>query len=78
MLELGTLMLKIAGVLALIGVVAHRLKMRLIAVILLSAAELIAAVLLILVRVELPQDKVLSEIARRKNEEAEHRFRPPV
>ncbi len=40
--------------------------------------RLIAAVLLILVRVELPQDKVLSEIARRKNEETERRFRPPV
>lgn len=50
-----------------LGVVAHGLKMR-----------LIAAVLLILVRVELPQDKVLSEIARRKNEETERRFRPPV
>lgn len=66
-LEPGALMLKIAGVLALIGVVAHGLKMR-----------LIAAVLLILVRVELHQDKVPSEIARRKNVETERRFRPPV
>ena len=77
-LEPGALMLKIAGVLALIGVVAHGLKMHLIAVILLSAAGVIAAVLLILVRVELHQDKVPSEIARRKNEETERRFRPPV
>ena len=77
-LEPGALMLKIAGVLALIGVVAHGLKMRLIAVILLSAAGLIAAALLILVRVELHQDRILNEIAQRENEEAERRFRPPV
>lgn len=78
MLELGTLMFKIAGVLALIGVIAHGLKMRLIAVILLSAAGLSAAALLILVRVELHQDRVLNEIAQQENEEAERRFRPPV
>lgn len=66
MLEPGALMLKIAGLPAFLGIVAHGLKMRLIAVILLSAAGLIAAVLLILVRVELHQDKVPSEIARRK------------
>lgn len=66
MLEPGALMLKIAGVLALIGVIAHGLKMRLI------------AALLILVRIELHQDRVLNEIARRENEEAERRFRPPV
>ena len=66
MLEPGALMLKIAGVLALIGVIAHGLKMRLIAMI------------LILVRIELHQDRVLNEIARRENEEAERRFRPPV
>lgn len=78
MLEPGALMLKIAGVLALIGVIAHGLKMRLIAVILLSAAGLIAAALLILVRVELHQDRILNEIAQRENEETERRFRPPV
>lgn len=78
MLEPGALMLKIAGVLALIGVIAHGLKMRLIAAPLLSAAGLIVAALLILVRIELHQDKVLNEIARRENEEAERRFRPPV
>lgn len=78
MLEPGALMLKIAGVLALLGVVAHGLKMRLIAVILLSAAGLIAAVLLILVRVELHQDRVLNEIAQQENEETERPFRPPV
>lgn len=63
MLEPGALMLKIAGVLALIGVIAH---------------GLIVAALLILVRIELHQDRVLNEIARRENEEAERRFRPPV
>lgn len=62
MLEPGALMLKIAGVLALIGVIAH---------------GLIVAALLILVRIELHQDRVLNEIARRENEEAERRFRPP-
>lgn len=77
-LEPGALMLKIAGVLALIGVVAHGLKMHLIAVILLSAAGVIAAALLILVRVELHQDRILNEIAQRENVEAERRFRPPV
>lgn len=63
MLEPGALMLKIAGVLALIGVIAH---------------GLIVVALLILVRIELHQDRVLNEIARRENEEAERRFRPPV
>ncbi len=77
-LEPGTRMLKIAGVLALLGVITHGLKMCLPAVILLAAAGLITAVLLILVRIELHQDKVLGEIARRENEEAERRFRPPV
>ena len=62
MLEPGALMLKIAGVLALIGVIAH---------------GLIVAALLILVRIELHQDRVLNEIAQRENEEAERRFRPP-
>lgn len=62
MLEPGALMLKIAGVLALIGVIAH---------------GLIVAALLILVCIELHQDRVLNEIARRENEEAERRFRPP-
>ena len=52
--------------------------MHLIAVILLSAAGVIAAALLILVRVELHQDRILNEIAQRENEEAERRFRPPV
>lgn len=61
-----------------LGVVAHGLKMHLIAVILLSAAGVIAAALLILVRVELHQDRILNEIAQRENEEAERRFRPPV
>ena len=56
MLEPGALMLKIAGVLALICVIAHGLKMRLIAALLLSAAGLIVAALLILVRIELHQD----------------------
>ena len=78
MLEPGTRMLKIAGILALLGVIAHGLGMRLLAVLLLSAAGLIVAVLLILVRIELHQDKVLNEIAQRENEEAERRFRPPV
>ena len=78
MLEPGALMLKIAGALALLGVIAHGLKMRLIAVILLSAAGEIVSELLILVRVELHQDRVLSEIAQQENEEAERRFRPPV
>ena len=78
MLEPGTRMLKIAGVLALLGVIAHGLKMHLPAVILLAAAGLIVAALLILVRVELHQDRVLNEIAQRENEEAERRFRPPV
>ena len=52
--------------------------MRLIAALLLSAAGLIVAALLILMRIELHQDRVLNEIARRENEEAERRFRPPV
>ena len=40
--------------------------------------RLIADALLILVRVELHQDRILNEIAQRENEEAERRFRPPV
>ncbi len=78
MLGPGTRMLKIAGILALLGVISHGLGMRLIAVFLLATAGLIVAVLLILVRIELQQDKVLGEIARRENKEAERRFRPPV
>ena len=40
--------------------------------------RLIAAALLILVRVELHQVRILNEIAQRENVEAERRFRPPV
>ena len=72
MLWPGQTMLKIVGVLLLIGILFWLLKWRVVASAVLALAAVVFAILLILVAVELHQDKVLNEIAMQENEEKEH------
>ncbi|MGN1248621.1 MAG: hypothetical protein ACI4XW_00975 [Candidatus Spyradocola sp.] len=69
MLWPGQTMLGIAGVLALIGLVLRLLLWRAAAAVAFGLAGVVFAVLLILVAIELHQDRVLNEIAMRENEE---------
>ncbi|MGN0470239.1 MAG: hypothetical protein ACI4GV_04925 [Acutalibacteraceae bacterium] len=71
MLEPGQIMMKIAGVLLLLAIIFRLVKWQAIAVAALIPAGLIFAVLLILVAIELYQDKVLNDIAMHENKEKE-------
>ncbi|MGM9596714.1 MAG: hypothetical protein ACI3XO_02755 [Eubacteriales bacterium] len=72
MLWPGQTMLKIAGVFFLIGILAWILKWRVFAFAAFALAAVVFAVLLVLVAIELHQDKILNEIAMRENEEKKH------
>ncbi|MGN1346497.1 MAG: hypothetical protein ACI4V1_06905 [Eubacteriales bacterium] len=71
MLWPGQTMFKIACVLLLTGILFQRIKWRVIASAAFALAGVVFAVLLILVAVELHQDRVLNEIAMRENGEKE-------
>lgn len=71
MLWPGKNMIKIVGVLLVIGFLCWLLKWQIIASAAWSLAGMVFAVLPVLVAVELHQDKVLNEIAMRENEEKE-------
>lgn len=70
MLWPGQTMIKIIGVLLLNGIVCGLLKWREFAAAAFALAGAVLAVLLILVAVELHQDRVLNEIAMREQEES--------
>ena len=72
MLWPGQTMLKIAGVFLLIGILFRLLKWRIFSCFAFALAAVVFAILLILVAIELHQDKILNEIAMRENEEKEH------
>lgn len=72
MLEPGQIMMKIIGVLLLIAIIFWWVKWQAIAVAALILAGLVFAVLLILVAIELHQDKVLNDIAMRENKDKEN------
>ncbi len=74
MLWPGQTMPKIVGVFLLIGILTWLLKWRMIASSAFILAGVVLAVLLILVAIELHQDKVLNEIAMRENEEKEREY----
>lgn len=69
MLEPGSVMIKITGALFLLGIVLYFLSLKIACIIAFLIAGLILLILLILVAVELHQDKVLNEIAARENKE---------
>ena len=71
MLWPGQTMLKIAGVFLLMGLLFRFLKWRAFASAAFVLAAVVFAVLMILVSIELHQDKVLNEIAMRETEEQE-------
>ena len=71
-------MLKIVGVLLLLGIMFWLLKWNIIASTVFALAGVIFAILLILVAVELHQDKVLNEIAMRETKESEKHGRYPL
>lgn len=73
MLEPGQIMMKIVGVLLLIAIIFWLIRWQAIAVAALILAGLVFAVLLILVAIELHQDKVLNDIAMRENKDKENR-----
>ena len=68
MLWPGQTMLKIVGVFLLIGILFWLVKLCVLAFAAFALAGGVFAVLLILVAVELHQDKVLNQIAMRENE----------
>ena len=72
MLEPGTRMLELAAILAAAAGLCALLKWTLAARLLALAAGLIVCILLLLVAVELHQDKVLNEIAAREADGARH------
>lgn len=71
MLEPGQIMMKIVGVLLLLGITFRLVRLQAISVAALILAGLVFAVMLILVAIELHQDKVLNDIAMRENKEKE-------
>ena len=72
MLEPGTRMLKLAALLTAAAGLCALFKWTLAARLLALAAGLIVCILLLLVAVELHQDKVLNEIAAREADDARH------
>ena len=72
MLEPGTRMLKLSAILAAAAGLCALFKWTLAARLLALAAGLIAGILLLLVAVELHQDKVLNEIAAQEADGARH------
>ena len=75
MLWPGQTMLKIVGVCLLRGILFWFLNWRVFAAVAFAPAAVVFAALLILVAIELHQDKVLNEIAMRENEEKEQQGR---
>lgn len=69
MLWPGQIMLKIVGVFLLMGIPFWLLKWRVFASVAFALVAVVFAVLLILVAIEMHQDRVLNEIAMRENEE---------
>ena len=69
MLWPGQIMLKIVGAFLLMGILFWLLKWRVFASVAFALTAVVFAVLLILVAIELHQDRVLNEIAMRENEE---------
>ena len=73
MLWPGQIMIKIVGALLLIGFLCWFLKWQIVALSAWISAGIVFTVLLVLVAVELHQDKVLNEIAMHENKERENR-----
>ena len=78
MLEPGTRMLKLAAALASVAGVCALFKWTLAARLLALAAGLVMGILLLLVTVELHQDKILNEIAAREVDDTETRQRKRI
>ncbi len=72
MLEPGICMMKCSGALVLIGFVLHLLGCQLPAVVMFWLAGAVFFVLLVLVAVELHQDKVLNDLAATEQKDEEH------
>ena len=70
MLEPGIVMLKINAALVACGTVFSLLEWKIVSIIAYGLAALLMLVLLILLRIEQHQDRVLNELARRENEES--------
>lgn len=69
MLWPGGKMMAAAGVLAALGTVCTLVRQQALATVAFAAAAVVFAVLLVLVAVELHQDRVLNEIAAKENKE---------
>lgn len=73
MLEPGLIMIKLVGVLFILGILFKALDLCLLSLITLFLAGAIFIVLLILAAIEAHQDKILNEIAMRENDELERK-----
>lgn len=69
MLEPGIVMLKIHAVLVACGTIFSLLEWKTVSIIAFGLAALLMLALLILLRIEQHQDRVLNELAQRKNKE---------
>lgn len=71
MLGPGTIMLRISGLLALVGIAFLTLKQNIVACIAFALAVAVFVALFILIFVELHQDKALNKLAERENKDYE-------